>query len=108
MDLRRDPEIGSGEPVRRHRRWPWVVLGVLVLLVIAVRLAADPLATRAARRTLAGLDDYQGTVAGVHVSFLPPGSVVHQLKLNQRGARAGQHPLLYVDEISSRVGPPSL
>jgi hypothetical protein len=103
MDLKRDPQVGSGEPVRRHRRWPWVVLGVLLLLVIAVRLAADPLATRAARRTMAGLDDYQGTVAGVHVIFLPPGSVVHQLKLNQRGARAGQQPLLYVDEISSRV-----
>jgi hypothetical protein len=89
--------------IRRHRRWPWVVLGVLVLLIIAIRLAADPLAERAARRTLAGLDDYRGTVGKVHVSFFPPGSVVHQLKLTERGAPAGQEPLLYVREIRSQV-----
>jgi hypothetical protein len=89
--------------VRRHRRWPWVLLGVLVLLVLAVRLVADPLAERAARRTLAGLDAYRGTVSSVHVSFLPPGSVVHQLKLIERDAPAGREPLLFVQEMRSQV-----
>jgi hypothetical protein len=81
-----------------------VLLAVLVLLVVGIRVAADPLATRAARRVIAHLDDYQGTVAAVHISFFPPGSTVDGLKLFERRARDGAPPILYVEHAASRVG----
>jgi hypothetical protein len=101
MRSRQDPYAESSE--RRHRRWPWVVLGVLVLLVLAVRLAADPLAAAMARRGLAELDGYDGNVARVHVTFVPPGSVINRLKVTARDARPAQEPLLYVERVESRV-----
>jgi hypothetical protein len=87
----------------RRRRWPVVLAAVLALLVVGIRLAADPLATGATRRVLAGLDDYQGTVRRVHVRFFPPGSTVDGLKLFERGARGDGAPLLYVEHAESRV-----
>src|SRR5512138_2544219 len=66
--------------MRRRTRLVIVVLAGLALLVLAVRLALDPLATWQTRRTLAGLE-------GMDASFRDVAVSVHDLSYEIRGLR---------------------
>jgi hypothetical protein len=81
-----------------------VVGGVLLLLVVVVRLVADPLATRLFRGQLARLEDFTGRVARVHVGFFPPSFTVHDLALEERDHPARQRePTFFVERAHSVV-----
>jgi hypothetical protein len=87
------------------RRWQRVLLvaaGIIVLLVVVVRLVADPLATRLFRRQLARLEDFDGRVAAVHVGFFPPTFTAQNLVLDERGRPGGRRePTLFVERAHS-------
>jgi hypothetical protein len=87
-----------------RRRWHVglaVALGLLVLLVVAVRVVLDPIATHFTRRALDNLEGYRGTFDSVHVGVLPPSFTIRRLAIHEQ--RRGEHtdaskdrnPLLY-------------
>ena len=86
---------------KRWSRWLLGALGVLLVFGLVIRLVADPLAAKATRRALAGMDEYLGTFERVHVTFFPPGSVIEGLKLVDKDAPRGQPPALYVERATS-------
>jgi Domain of Unknown Function (DUF748)/Putative peptidoglycan binding domain len=70
----------SDAPKQRRRRGLWVLAGVLALLV-AARLAVDPIATWRTREALANLEGYRATFSDVSVSVLHLSYSVHGLRL---------------------------
>jgi hypothetical protein len=84
MEPRRSPD----RPPRWRRRGLWV-LGAVLLLLVAARLALDPYAAWRTREALAGLEGYRGEFSSVSVSVLRLSYSVEGLKLlpeQRRGA----------------------
>lgn len=90
----------------RHRRkplvkrvWFWLVL-VAVALVIAVRIALNPLAAHFTQRGLDSITGYHGSFGSVAVSVVPPRYRVTDLKLIQDGDEH-QEPAVYVKTLDA-------
>lgn len=60
-----------------------VVLAVVVVLLVAARLALDPLATWRTRRMLAGLDGMRGTFADVDVRLVDLSYAIRDLRIEK-------------------------
>jgi hypothetical protein len=86
----------------RTRRWPrrlLITLGVLALLVLVVRLVADPIATHYTRKALENSEGFKGAISGTHVGFLPPSFAIHRLKLIEQPKGDWDEPLLFAERI---------
>jgi hypothetical protein len=79
-----------------------VLLGGLCLLVLGVRLAADPLAAWETERWVNRLHGIQGDFLHAHVGFFPLVYGVSHLKLTQLD-RETKDPLVYAEDISLRL-----
>lgn len=82
---------------RRPRAWPRRTLAVaivLLLLVVAVRVALDPIAQHYTRRGLAGVKGMNGDFQSVHVTVFPPRYELQELEVIQ--SPGGERPLLEV------------
>lgn len=116
-------KVVTPPPRRRHRflRTLLIVLAVLIGLAVLIRLVLDPIATRQTRKALDGLKGYAASFERVHVTLLPPGYTITQVKLiedrtsdggddspkarRQRAERAAEskHPLLFVERAHAGV-----
>lgn len=81
------------KPLSR-RWWTWT-LGVLLLLVVGVAIALQPLARHATRRALGSVAGYVGSFADAHVSLLPLEYRVTHLKLEPKDR---SRPTVYVED----------
>jgi Domain of Unknown Function (DUF748) len=81
-----------------------VLLGLagVGLLVVAVRLAADPLVRWETRRWVNAPQGLQGDFLNAHLSFFPLVYEVTHLKLSQFD-RQTKEPLLYADDVSLQL-----
>jgi hypothetical protein len=83
--------------MRRRTRRLAVVLAVLALVVVAARLALDPLATWRTRRALEGIEDMRGTFADVQVRVRDLSYSITDLRLEKAGAGGARLPFFRVD-----------
>jgi len=67
--------------MRKGLRLAAIVIGVLVVIGIAARLAAPTLAERYVNRSLAEMGEYRGTVSGVDLHVLAGGYVLRDLTI---------------------------
>lgn len=71
----------------RRRRWPWVLLALLVLGVV-LRLALQPLVEREVNRRLDRMGDYHGEVAGIDLHLWRGAYTIEGLRIVRRNAKA--------------------
>ncbi|PZR18783.1 MAG: hypothetical protein DI536_02575 [Archangium gephyra] len=84
---------------RKHLGW-WIFLGVVLLLVVGVRVALDPLATHFTQKGLDGLTGYKGTFSDVDVSIIPLEYRIENLRLVQDGTRV-EDAVLFAKELKA-------
>lgn len=83
--------------------WPrrLLVTGiVLLLLVVAIRLALDPLAAHFTRKALDDAEGISGNFESVHVSVFPPGYTIHELAIIEEPGGDWKRPLLRADRVA--------
>jgi hypothetical protein len=88
---------------RRWARGLLIAAAVVLVMLVVVRVIADPLATRAFRRRLATMEDFEGRVAQVHLGFFPPAISVRDLALTERAAPPRREPTLFVERVRSAL-----
>src|SRR5882724_1561194 len=82
---------------RAVRVLSWIALGLVVLAVL-IRLVLDPVAAHYTQKALDNMPDYDGEFESVHVTLLPPGYVIHKLKLSEMLRDGPAHePFLYAE-----------
>lgn len=94
------PKAGH-KPVYR-RAWFWALVA-LVVLVVAVRIALNPLAARFTQQALDQLEDHRGKFESVRVSIFPLTYTIRELNVRQLEADPGRDPVLYVKKLTVRV-----
>lgn len=75
-----------------------VVAGVLLVLLVALRIALNPLAAHFTQKGLDGLTGYTGTFKSVSVSLLPLSYTIEDLRLVQDGTPV-EEAVLYVKQL---------
>lgn len=85
---------------RSGRRLGWIFLGVLLVLVVGVRIALEPLAVHFTQKGLDSLTGYAGTFSDVDVSIIPLEYRIENLRLVQDGTEA-EDAVLYVKELKA-------
>lgn len=88
------------QPTRR--RWPrrlLMALGVVLALVVAIRLALDPIASHYTRKGLNEAQGIAGDFSGVHVNVLPPSYEIEKLKIIEAEGGDWRRPLLYAEQV---------
>jgi hypothetical protein len=83
--------------MRRTTRRIAIALAVLGVLLVAARLALDPLVTWRTRKILTGLHGMAGTFAEVEVSLHDLSYTIHALKLDKVGPDGARTPYLHVE-----------
>lgn len=86
----------------RRLRVALLLLGALGVLLVAVRLVANPLARWETKRLVSSLHGVQGDFLDARLSFFPLVYDVSHLKLTQP-ERQTQEPILYADELSLQL-----
>jgi hypothetical protein len=81
---------------RRRFRRVAVAAAALVLLVLAARLALDPLVTWRTRRVLGGLDGMRGTFSDVEVRLLDLSYAIRDLRIEKVSAGGSRLPFFEV------------
>lgn len=84
-----------------RQRWVWVTFA-LAVVTLGVRLALNPVATVALRRSLEGIEGYHATFEPVQVSVVPLSMTVSNLVVVQNDAK-NVEPLLRVSQLKARV-----
>jgi hypothetical protein len=82
--------------MRRRTRRLAVVLAAIGILLVAARLALDPLATWRTRRALSGLEGMRARFSDVEVKLLDLSYAVHDLRIEKRSAGGRSLPFLEV------------
>lgn len=73
---------------------------MLLLLVVAVRVALDPVAEHYTRKALADAEGMKSDFDSVHVSVLPPGYQIRELRIIEAPGGSWKRPLLEVDRAA--------
>lgn len=84
----------------RARRTLLYVVGGIALVLIVLRLIADPIATKLTRRALDHLDGFEGDVEHVHVDFLDLATTLTKLELR---VKSQNEPALRAASIRSKA-----
>jgi hypothetical protein len=74
-----------------------LVVGVLVAVVLIGRVLLDPLAGWYTARRLAGMETFEASFSGVHVSVVPPAFEISDFKLIERPGGRWDEPLAYAE-----------
>lgn len=88
---------------RRFYRRPVFWLAFVVVLVVIVRLALDPVATHYTRKALTEMEGYEGRFSDVSVGVVPPRYVIRDLLMIQEPGGRWSEPFLRVQEIDARL-----
>lgn len=84
-----------------RRPWFWVVVS-LVVLVVGIRIALNPLASHFTQQGLDSIEGYDGTFKSVAVSIIPLTYTIEALKLVQTGNTQSE-PLVYVNKVTAQL-----
>lgn len=93
-------------PRERSARWPrrLLIVGlVLIVLVVAIRLALDPVAAHFTHKALNEAEGIRGDFESVHVSVFPPGYEIHELTLIEEPGGNWKRPLLRAQRAAVEV-----
>ena len=91
-------------PARRKHHGGWsIALGVVLAIVVVIRLILDPIAAHYTRKELNASDSMRGDFDRVHITVLPPGYEIHQLKIDERVDPGWKHPLFYAERVKASV-----
>ena len=85
-----------------YKRWWFWTLAVLLLLVVGVRIALNPMARHFTQKGLDGITGYKGTFTDVKVSIIPLSYTITDLKLVQDGENP-EEPMTYIKEVKAGV-----
>jgi hypothetical protein len=78
------------------------VAAILLVIVVGVRLALNPIAAHFTQKGLDSLEGYQGTFDKVSVGLFPPSYKITDLKLTQQGTKP-EEPLAYVKTLKASL-----
>lgn len=84
---------------RRHRRWPWIVLASLVVLVVGFRLALNPLAAWEARKQFSKLKGYRTDFTGLTIRLWKLELDIGNPKAVKDSAGGDKQPVLAIDHL---------
>ncbi len=96
---------------KTKRRWGvrlLIALGAIAVLVLVMRLVADPMATRYVRKILDRQEETSAHFRGVHLTFFPPGGRIDRLKVIERADVERKAPLFYAERVSVELSWSSL
>jgi len=82
--------------------WPrrlLIALGIIVALIVIIRIVLDPIAAHYTHKALNEAEGIRGDFEGVHVSVLPPGYEIRELKLIESPGGDWKRPLLSADRV---------
>jgi len=85
-----------------RKRWVWLLAG-LVLVLIGVRLALNPVADHYTRRWLNQFPTLGGDYEGLSISVFPPGLELRDLRLYERPRVGNEPPLIQVEQVRGRL-----
>jgi hypothetical protein len=88
---------------RRALRVVAVVGLVLVVCLLALQLAATPIARFYTHRTLNRLRTFEGTAADIHASVFPPSYSLSDLTLVERSEKNGREPFIRVEHVGVSI-----
>ena len=80
-----------------------VVAIVLAALVIIIRVFLDPVAAHFTRKGLNDAEGIRGTFEDVHVTVLPPGYEIRNIKIIEDPGGSWKKPLFFAERIKVRV-----
>jgi hypothetical protein len=80
-----------------------VTLGVIVLLLVIVRVALDPIAAHYTRRALESGHGFRGAFSRVHVTLLPPAVRLERLKIIETPNGKWENPLYYFESVRASI-----
>jgi len=86
-----------------HSVWPrrLLIIGlVLLALVVAIRLALDPVAAHFTHKALNEAEGIRGDFESVHVSIFPPGYQIHELAIIEQPGGDWKRPLLRAERAA--------
>jgi hypothetical protein len=89
-----------------QRAWPRRTLAasiVLLLLVVLVRIALDPVAEHYTRKALAEAKGMKGHFQDVHVTVFPPGYAIRELEVIETPGGSWKRPLFAVERAAVSV-----
>lgn len=85
-----------------RKRWVWLLAG-LVLVVIGVRLALNPVADHYTRRWLNQFPTLGGDYEGLSISVLPPALELRDLRLYEKPRVGNEPPLVQAERVRGRL-----
>lgn len=85
-----------------RKRWVWVVAG-LALVLIAVRLALNPVADHYVRRWLNQFPTMGGDYQGLSLSVFPPGLELRDLRIYEKPRVGKEPPLIQAERVRGRL-----
>jgi hypothetical protein len=97
------PSDSSFAPAARHRAWPhWtlIVLICIVAFVLLIRLLLDPVAAHYTRKALHEAEGIDGDFDAVHVSVLPPGYTIQNLRVIESPGGSWKRPMFEAERTS--------
>jgi len=83
------------------RVWFWLLV-VLVVLVVAARIALNPLAAHFTQKGLDSITDYHGSFESVRVSIIPLTYTITDLIIDQDGSKA-KEPVVYAHQARAQL-----
>lgn len=96
--------VRNAVAAKRHkkRRWPWVLLGLLVFGVV-FRLALNPIVEWQTRKSLENLEGYRIELEDVSIDVFKLQTVSHGVAVIKDGAGGNEEPVLYVEAMRGGI-----
>jgi hypothetical protein len=89
--------------VGRAGRRALIAIAALITLVVVIRLVLDPIASHYAHKELDSAEALRGDFERLHISVLPPGYEITQLKIVEHPRDDWKEPLVYVEHMRATV-----
>jgi hypothetical protein len=85
--------------LRRGTRRTAIVLAIVVVVLVAARVALDPLATWRTRTALSGLEGMDATFSDVEVKLLDLSYAIHDLRIEKRAGAGRKLPFFAAEQV---------
>jgi hypothetical protein len=95
-------------PQKRRRKWPWITLAIIVLLIVGVQLALDPVVTWQTRKQLDNIEGYSSDFSDVKIRLWALEYEIDDLSMVKMSAGGRKEPFVALGSLTFAVFPRQL